>query len=342
MRHSKKYIAVCVLSLLLCFSMTFTASRYFDNNTGAIRAVKPASGVMTGMFPEISAILAARAEAEAKAKAEAAAKASAILAEAAEKQKRPYYTVMKAGTAKYFTEDCLFINIFLTDSESSFDEDEKLAVREEVRKAAVYLEKKAADYGKQISITCDEDDLFLDYSTDLVIHTDPIEGEFDFDDEYDLYGLMSRISLLRKTEDIAAKYGAENVAYIINVNKFGRSYAIPRDFFINNTYLEGLGEFCIVFTSWNDTEGNESESTATVYAHEVLHLFGAVDLYNMEEENLTLAEEYFPDDIMLTMWDDINMCNIGELQAFLIGWIKETDEKYKALLDPSGILYQVS
>ena len=89
----------------------------------------------------------------------------------------------------------------------------------------------------------------------------------------------------------------------------------------------------MVFTSEYNIENNLTEVYASTFVHEIFHLFGAIDLYNLDDERLMLAKKYFPDDVMLTIWDEINLCEIGELTLFLIGWSDYLDEKYKILLD---------
>ncbi|HCC35451.1 MAG TPA: hypothetical protein DEQ02_07395 [Ruminococcaceae bacterium] len=334
---------ILILILPLCLGLLFTAS--VSTGIVAYFAV-PESGVITGLLPRISAV-ADREEAEAKARAEAEGRTRAdiILAAAVYKQRRPYYSTMQIGSARSLTGKCIFFNIFLSDGESSFEETEKQKVRELLRETEAYLEKEAEPYGKPLSIIYDEEDLFIDYSVDYVI-TSGSEGEIGNETFYDTHifaNILAEIDSKHKLVDIISKYQAENVGVIFNMNKNGRSFAMPLEhedstYFMPDPFFIYNFEICVTFTSWYDTEDNVFETTATTYAHEILHLFGAEDLYNLEEYKIKLAEEYFPNDIMLVVWDDIDICEIGELQAFLIGWKEDSEEKYKELLDPEGIL----
>ncbi len=57
--------------------------------------------------------------------------------------------------------------------------------------------------------------------------------------------------------------------------------------------------------------------------HEFLHLFGAIDLYDYDNEGVrAVAEQYFPDSIMMK-----STYVIDELTAYLIGWTKQPSPK---------------
>ena len=58
-------------------------------------------------------------------------------------------------------------------------------------------------------------------------------------------------------------------------------------------------------------------------AHELLHLFGAIDLYDYDNEGVrAIAEQFFPDSVMMKP-----TYVIDELTAYLIGWTKQPSPK---------------
>lgn len=106
--------------------------------------------------------------------------------------------------------------------------------------------------------------------------------------------------------------GEEQIIYILMVNKKGREHARwdgdkdPGDGF----------EYCIVYSSWNGATKPDA------VAHEVLHLFGAEDLYKEKYDNVgyhaaraAIAKKHWPKDIMLS-----NGSVIGEYTAYAVGW----------------------
>ena len=59
------------------------------------------------------------------------------------------------------------------------------------------------------------------------------------------------------------------------------------------------------------------------YAHEVLHLFGAGDLYfpyDTDSGRKREAQAQFPNDVMLRVDYDLKGLDIGEFTAYRIGW----------------------
>jgi hypothetical protein len=70
-----------------------------------------------------------------------------------------------------------------------------------------------------------------------------------------------------------------------------------------------------------DNSGNGVVSS--VIAHEILHLYGAWDLYQtftQSAENEERARRLFPSSIMRRIADDINELEVDEVSAWLVGW----------------------
>lgn len=69
-----------------------------------------------------------------------------------------------------------------------------------------------------------------------------------------------------------------------------------------------------------------------VIAHEILHLYGAWDLYAtyaQTKDRQYKANELYPRDIMLRVDHNINSLSIGSLTAWLIGWNKKQEDIYE-------------
>ena len=68
-----------------------------------------------------------------------------------------------------------------------------------------------------------------------------------------------------------------------------------------------------------------------VISHELLHLFGAWDLYQGESQTLNQAQklkELFPNSIMINTWSNQEFLEVDELTAFLVGWSEEVEKEY--------------
>ena len=72
-------------------------------------------------------------------------------------------------------------------------------------------------------------------------------------------------------------------------------------------------------------------TTHYTISHELMHLFGAWDLYHGESQTREQAElllEYFPNSIMINTWRNHENLEVDELTAYLIGWTDEIEEEY--------------
>ena len=105
------------------------------------------------------------------------------------------------------------------------------------------------------------------------------------------------------------------IAYVIALNKPGRAYAV-----MDNIYddIDAI-EFMVAFSK--DEQGNDNIGSSVL--HELLHLFGATDLYDNGggyTKRYELCKELYPNDIMMRSSTDINKLEIGYLTEALIGW----------------------
>lgn len=126
-------------------------------------------------------------------------------------------------------------------------------------------------------------------------------------------GYQSTESFIKWTKEEAHCDSAIVLAF---VDKKGRSYALP--------YVKGLDEKkyflegAVLFTEYN--EGGEICSASI--AHEICHLFGAVDLYEtylQTKANAMTATMFYPNDIMRHISYNINELRIGEMTAWFMG-----------------------
>lgn len=109
--------------------------------------------------------------------------------------------------------------------------------------------------------------------------------------------------------------GCDQIAYVLMLNKPGRAYAVVDTTYDDNDSIE----FVVAFSS--DLMGNRSIGSTVI--HEMLHLFGATDLYddlNRYPKREALCKKLYPDDIMMRSASDPDDLSIGRLTECLIGW----------------------
>ena len=115
-----------------------------------------------------------------------------------------------------------------------------------------------------------------------------------------------------------------NSLVLIIANKKGRGYAMQYSKEMNKEkyFLEG----CILYKQYDEKNALASSSIA----HEILHLFGAWDLYEtfqQSKDREVKAKQLFPNDIMLRTSNNINELKIDKLTAWLVG-LSSTEEKW--------------
>jgi hypothetical protein len=114
----------------------------------------------------------------------------------------------------------------------------------------------------------------------------------------------------------------ESVALLYLVNNYFRSdISIP----VNTMDTDDV-EFAVL-----------SYKYPSVIAHNILHLFGAADLfetpYRRNQKKIEELQQVYPDDIMTNVYGrDLHKLDIGDYTQYLIGWKDEISPKHKPLL----------
>lgn len=115
------------------------------------------------------------------------------------------------------------------------------------------------------------------------------------------------------------KHGAENVAVFFMLNNY---FMVDASAVMNSMSTEGT-EYAI----------NSGKNT-NLLTSQLLCLFGAQFLNTSENsrykiKNIEMAEQDFPNDVMVNDQSDIQHLEIGAFTAFMLGWSESADSKYK-------------
>ena len=224
------------------------------------------------------------------------------------------YRTMDAGSSKKLQGTCVFINVFVSNKVYFIREKDKELKLQTLHEAVEYIYQQAEKYGQSLSIIYDTEDTNIDCTVDYAIPIGPRDLE-----SWPYETFIEEIRSKYDIDGIMEKYDADNLSFLIHFDTsgLGVDFALMSRKIGNsiNRYYESA----ILYTE-----------KYKFFVHEILHLFGAIDLYNLNEERLALAKEYFPNDIMITTIK--SDCIVGELTAYLIGWTDKLDEKYKVFL----------
>jgi len=226
-------------------------------------------------------------------------------------------TDQNVGSAKRFTGDCMFYNIFIDDKRSSWDADSISELYALQGDAFRYLEAQAALFGHELRCiaTGKEDALYLYIDVDI-----PVDGiEYYWLDIYFMgteYGSVNGLLEAFFADD--PQY--DNYGLIFNVNKPGRSYAVPCNLQYDD-YADCYAERAVIF--YTDDWNYEYVLCAATIAHEILHLFGAADLYyphDGEDIRKEIIMQYFPFELMHFVPFHTDDATISAFTAFRVGW----------------------
>lgn len=225
------------------------------------------------------------------------------------------------GSAPFLKGKNILVSIFAATPESSFSHEEQLRALDKLGSAVSYIETKAAEYNMELELLYDwtkYDDLCAEAETDFVINESSDYIEL-LDEE-----IKKWFSELISYEELLKKYDAQGIATCVFVNNPGISYAIVYDGTDNEK------ESIILFTGNYYQKG--AEESAATYAHEILHVFGAHDLYEGAEftkEATDYLGQRYPDEIMIDVSESDKLVitrSISPVTAYHLGWLDYAEE----------------
>ena len=232
------------------------------------------------------------------------------------------------GSASYLNGSTVFVSLFVEDPRSSWSDEDRALVMSKLDIATDYLISAGASYGKTVSLTYDIYDhpdlaYTISYPKNIRDNDDSARDLLDY--------MVDYIAETIPTADLLNEYQATSIGYLCFLNKDGVSYTFPYYDDDSDCYLY---ETCFLYLKCDD----EYEPPA-VYAHEILHLFGARDLYETNEtdgiskEFVQYIETNYPNEIMMTTYDE-NWNNVQDhvtndltdITAYFIGWLDTIPE----------------
>lgn len=241
------------------------------------------------------------------------------------------------GTGKKLEGKILIVSVFCNDYERQWDEQNSndIAAMSDIRNyisvAAEYLESEAARYGKELEIVYD----WEKYDDLCYIRNIPIENAYTSLSAG--YEVSHSISITIDYEALLTKYNADGIVFYSFHNTpleyEGSAYAEPHKYSSDAT----------VEIAYIGMAHNEIVTPPLIYAHELLHLFGAYDFYRENSEYgipqtyVDYIAENSPDEIMFASsgykptdrsYETIDE-KITEITAYYIGWLEHCDDVEK-------------
>lgn len=214
-------------------------------------------------------------------------------------------------------------HLFASDGESRWTESQRHEIRDRMQAAVVFLTSEARRYHVRVSIheqilpdaLCPEP-----LPTDMF--TDPVWIEQAA--RRAGYGSVNRLIETIRNHDSRIQ-----TVLIVHVNKRSTSYNLS---YYGDVSPDFYGERIVMYSSY----ANGQPTCAASYAHEILHAFGAGELFFPFDTTRTRYDEakrYFGSDITFRVDRDINTLSIGAYTAYRIGWTDVLEERYRLFED---------
>ena len=234
----------------------------------------------------------------------------------------------KYGSAGLLAWPCVLYSVYLQQPDGPGWSEEEIARSQRNLEVAVdWITQQAAAYGVQAQLSYDDgsDNSPLSYTYSL---RSRLRGGVDSEESNDFLDEMDMLCATLDTVDLHNQYGTDHIGFLLFLPVDGTSFTMAHyaEDGVNFTY-----EYCCLYRYDAYAAQAEPESPAT-FAHEILHLFGAPDLYAgssdpyVDGELTAYVEQTYPDDIMLSTYaeDGSNVYTsidkvISPLTAYCIG-----------------------
>ena len=230
------------------------------------------------------------------------------------------------GSSKILTGYTYPLAIFVSTANNLWDREGKLSTYNKIRVAQKWLSNQAGRYNASLSFHNGgcyglDNDIIVDYipqasgrSNEYVDWVRFLLYKIGWKNPIDLYNRM-----IKETS-------CQNLHILMFANSRGTSYSIPHGSLCDEAkyFVEG----CFLYRRYK----SGYEICPASIAHEILHIYGAWDLYQtfeVSKEQADKAGELFPNDIMhKTAWD-IDELNISPFTAWRIGWTDKQEDWYE-------------
>ncbi|SFI21704.1 hypothetical protein SAMN04487830_13118 [Pseudobutyrivibrio sp. OR37] len=206
------------------------------------------------------------------------------------------------GSALTLEGNTIVVSIFASDTNTNWNDKEDVAKKSTIYTyldiACNYLEDAASKYDKKATFISNKKDLEYSITFDKSITCSEVVDNGELDET-----VWEFIASNIDESTLKQKYDATNVVYMLYVDSDESNTAIS----CTRDYYDGMPYDSEIVYLYNIDGG--TVNCPAVYAHEILHTFGAPDLYTTDDELgitqevLDYANKNMSNDIMLTCSD---------------------------------------
>lgn len=237
------------------------------------------------------------------------------------------FTERHLGSVGLVTDKTVLVSIYLNEPDYTWNEEDIAYTRKLMQIGYGFIEDEVAKYGAKAELIFDSEanpDLYyeLDIDENIPVYV-TTEQEREIDDKVDEW--LTNIP----TPDLMKKYEADSIGFLFFISHEGCSYSSMH--FIDDG-KKTWDECCMLYLRDMYSKTLDFETPA-VFAHELLHLFGAEDLYKdakvFEKETYSYANSTYPNEVMINTYETIGgkyvtypdkvVQEISPLTAYMIG-----------------------
>lgn len=214
-------------------------------------------------------------------------------------------------------------HIFASDRVSRWTDEDKQQVKDRLATAYEFIRRESARFGKRITFT---DEYAQDVHYADVLPTDSLANPAWTENVITAASGEAGVALVARLKQ---QHRAEHVTICMHIRKPALSYNLA---YYKNVSPGFAAERMICFSEYPDMR----PTAAATYAHEILHLFGAGDLYfpyDRDGSRKDIAQRLFPNDIMYRVDYDISRLYVGPFTAYRVGWRDELDPDHRVFED---------
>lgn len=251
------------------------------------------------------------------------------------------------GSVALLNTPTVLVSVFLNDAAhgNTWDADDRAAAVRRTQMAVDWITAQAGEYGVTPKLICDRTEDGSDAAlTRSYLVQSTLRGGRNSDESSQFLTEMDTLCESLAADSRLAVYGAKQIGFLFFLPIDGTSFTMVH-YADDEQYF--YYEYSCIYKTDAYTDG-EGESPAT-YAHEILHMFGAPDLYEgsgdayVDDALVQYVEEAYPNDIMLSTYEDDGTSNfdavtkeLSPLTAYCLGLADTCPE-----LDEFPLLAQV-
>ena len=237
-----------------------------------------------------------------------------------------YANTWNVGSAKKLSGKIYVLEVWLTRPGTAWNKEEMGNVQYKIDNALAWLQRMAARYSVEVEfmsgsyhgdgdgVTMDDLPASYDDCANQPLLLPRALKEIGYTDVFECYNQLQSIS------------GTSNILALILINNDGWSNANQfSTLHATNHYRDYFLESVNIFR----TDDGMPTNGATI-AHEILHLFGAWDMYSGQASDAAgqWAATYYPNEIMYQVSSSLDDLSLSPLTAWLVGLTSEYHDWY--------------